>query len=339
MAAPLPLTQSYTTLVNRLGMEIGLRKTSVDVITDGVANSRQAADILQCIQDGLLWVYNAYEWSFLQPVVSITTIPAYAVGTVTVDASGNVTGTGTTFPSYAVSASGWLYLGLTGAFAVQTYSSGTALVLANYHGPAITAASGYVLWFNAYPLPSGIDSLKGPLTYPPNLWHGHQDDLRKLPELELRRRLHDNCQPGHPVAYCQETSTFDPTHGSSRYIMLWPPPHGQVTLSAIGTVRPTMLDSTNLYPIGVEVMACVLEESCLAAWERNIERKDAGNPDAVHGRALTPLLQQAIELDKRKAAPETLGVSNGDGREGRSGYVARIPVYLDIGGGVQGWFG
>ena len=77
----------YTNLVNRLGAEVGAVPTSTDVITESKVSTQQASDILQAIRDGLLAVYNAYEWSFLRPLVTISTLPSYSTGTITIDAS------------------------------------------------------------------------------------------------------------------------------------------------------------------------------------------------------------------------------------------------------------
>jgi hypothetical protein len=331
---------SYTSLVNLLALEMGLHPgVGPDVITDGSADTVQATDILRCIRDGLSAVYNAYEWSYFQPRVQFTTLPCYSTGTVTIDGSGNVTGIGTVFPPYSASSSGWLQVGLAGAFPIKTYTSGTALVLDNWNGQAaITSPSTYSIWFNQYPMPDGIDSLKGPLEYAPSQWSGSRSELEKTTNLQIDRDLARYVQPGKPVKYCLDTATPDATVGSQRTIRLWPPPTSEFTLCGIGTVRPTMIDATHLYPIGVEVLGLAIQESCLAAWERNVERKDIRNPDAVHNAALPALLQQAIELDKRKAAPETLGVSGGSEGYGQAG-LARIPIYLDIGGGIVGWFG
>lgn len=333
------LQHSYTTLVNRLGLEMGLYPgVGPDVITDGTANSQQANDILLCIRDGLSWVYNAHQWSYLEPSISISTLAPYSTGTITIDANGVVTGTDTVFPDYSASSYGWLYVGLAGAFPIATYSSGTSITLSNYNQDAITTATTYSIWFHEYDLPAGVDSLKGPLVYPPSAWTGLKIELQKVTELQIEREMARFVEPSRPTQYCVDTVTFDATVGSRRRLRLWPPPDDIYTLSGVGTIRPTMIDATNLYPIGIEVMAAVLEESCLAAWERNIERKDAGHPDAVHSRALPALLQQAIALDKAKSSPETLGIASGYD-EGRPTALGRIPIYLDIGGGIVGWYG
>jgi hypothetical protein len=338
------LAVNYATLVNRLAVEVGAFPTNpaVDVITEGgKVSTQQAADILQAIRDGLLAVYNAYEWSFLRPLVTISTLPSYSTGTITIDASGNVTGIGTTFPSYAASSNGWLYFGLGGAFPITTYSGATSLVLGNYTFGAQATPTTYSIWFNRYALPTGIDSLKGPLLYPPNAQNGMREGVAAWDQTHLRKQLQMMCQPGRPLAYCEETTNpiSNPTAESSRYVLLWPPPNCQTVLEGIGTVRPTMIDSTNQYPLGIEVLSLVLQESCLAAWERNVERKGPGNPEATHNAMFGPLLQQAVEMDKRKGAPEIIGTMHGGRGGGRDITPARLPVYLDMANFPVGWIG
>jgi len=65
-------------------------------------SSDQQSDIGDCLNDGLRRVYAAHNWSFLRPLADVVTTAPYATGTVTI-ASGVVTLTGGTFPSWAAS--------------------------------------------------------------------------------------------------------------------------------------------------------------------------------------------------------------------------------------------
>jgi hypothetical protein len=151
MTAPNTLTTSYASLVNRIGLEqFGLLYNgtpggngSADVVSNNQANSQTTALIGQALNDGLRQVYSAYRWSFLRPSISIATIAAYTTGTIFVDASGNVALAGGTFPSYAASQGGQLWIQPTpayltgGAFAVASYVDGAHLTLTSYTGPAV----------------------------------------------------------------------------------------------------------------------------------------------------------------------------------------------------------
>ena len=55
-------------------------------------------------------------------------------------------------------------------------------------------------------------------------------------------------------------------------------------------------------PLGLEVLAPCIMESILAAGERNIDHYDAMNPQAIHNRALPPLLAMAIKRDQQYAS-------------------------------------
>jgi len=339
MTAPAQLTCEYASLVNDVAYHLfGLRHTTTDVITESVASTNQAADILRCIAKGLQYVYSAYEWSFLHPKVSITTYASYSTGTITVDAAGAVTGVDTVFPTYSASAGGWLNIPGVGAYAVATYVSGVGLTLTGFPaGSVFTVASTYSLYFPSYAMPSGVDSFKGRLTLP----QGSNEpaySLTKVSEVEIRRLLAQSNVPCRPSMYAETMNTFDPTAGSSRYVTFYPVPDASYVFSGIGTLRPSMIDSANKYPLGIEVLAPCIAESCLAAAEREIEQKDAAHPDAVHNRALIPLLALAIQRDKEYGSPDTLGVDHGqedDGEDIRSRRSGGI--YWNAGGDTTGF--
>ena len=331
------MTCDYASLVNEVGSHLyGLRPTSNDVITDGVVDTNQATDILRAIAKGLQYVYSAYRWSFLRPLVSITTYPAYSTGTITVDASGNVTGIDTVFPDYSVTAGGWLTIPSVGSFAVATYGSGTSLALTGYTGDAVTTATTYSLTFNAYSLPSTVDNLEGRLTFPQGV-NNPRESLELTSEIEIRRLLAYNNAAGRPAKYAEATGSFDPTVGSRRYVTFWPVPDLQYTLTAVGTLRPQMISSSNSYPLGGEVLAPCLVESCLAAAERDVRGMDAGHDDAVHNRALAPLLALAIQRDKDYASPDTLGVDYGSESEGSLPRRRSDTIHWNAGGGFVGY--
>jgi hypothetical protein len=334
------LTCNYQSLVNEIGREsFGLRPTSSDVISDGIASTDQASDILQAIAKGLHYVYAVHNWRFLRPRVTITTKAAYSTGTITVSAGGTVTGSGTTFPSYAASAGGVLYIPSVGSFAVATYVSGISLTLTDYTGGAITTATTYRLGFNTYPMPSGVETLEGRLSYPEN-FDQSENPLVKVSEEEVRIALMRNNTPSRPSRYTEVMDTFVPTVGSTRSLVLYPVPDASYVLTAIGVAKIPTIDATNQYPLGGDVLSAVISESCLAAAEREIAGKDGTNPDAVHNRALVPLLAVAIQRDKERGSPDTLGVDYGQ----EAVFADRYPLHRcdgrilwNAGAGFSGW--
>ncbi len=228
------LTYQYKDFVNRVALEaFGLRPTSTDVITDNVAGTNQKADILNAVLDGLMFVYNAFPWSFLRPVFTITT------------------------------------------------ANGTA----------------------SYAMPATADTIEGDVTYPTGIGFPPME-VKRLPEQQIRNLLAANSSVSFPRAYAVIEVTFDPTAGSKRSMLLFPTPDNIYILSFTGIIRPTMVDATNIYPMGGEVLASVFMESCLAAMERNLKNMRIDNPMAVHNAALRDILGLAIARDKRaKATP------------------------------------
>lgn len=265
---PQPLTCNYASLVNEVARQFfGLVPTSSDVISDHVASTQQAADILRAIAKGLQYVYSAYRWSFLRPVVPLTT-------------TANV--------SYCA-------------------------------------------------LPAGVDSLEGRPTFP-STSSAPRVFLERLSEVGIRQMLARNSTPGRPRFYAETTAPFDPTTGSTRTITFFPVPDAAYTLSAIGTIRPTMIDAVNQYPLGIEVLAPCITEACLAAAERDIDEKDAADPNAVHNRALVPLLEMAIQRDKDYSSPDTLGFDDGEEDDRQCGHPRRTGgIYWNAGGGIVGY--
>ena len=329
---PTQLTCEYASLVNDVGFHLyGLRPTSADVVTDAVASANQATDILRCISKGVAFVNNAYRWSFLRPRVSITTHPAYSTGTITVTALGAVTGIGTTFPTYSASAGGWLTIPSVGSFAVASYVSGVALTLTGYNAAAVTVASTFSLGFNTYPLPSGVETLEGWLTYPEGIYR-EREYLDKVLEVEIRRLLARSNTPGCPRMYAEIMDTFDPTVGSSRCVTLYPVPDLEYTFTAVGVAKQLTLDRVNKYPLGGDILGPCILESCLAVAERDFD----GEPNGVHRQALQPLLAMAIQRDKEYASPDTLGVDHG--QEGEEQYHQRRSggINWNAGGGISG---
>jgi hypothetical protein len=341
------LACNWTTLTNEVAYHLfGLRPdASGNVFANNVASADQQADILRCITKGLQTVYAAYRWSFLRPRVNINTLPAYNTGTITVSSGGVVTLSGGSFPSYAASSGGQLWVSSVasslfygGTWQVATYNSATSITLSGYTGPAITTGVPYSLTFNLYPLPSNFDSLESELTFPSGIDTAERP-LRRTSELEIRRKLERDNIPGLPREYALVTNSFDPTAGSSRSVCFFPIPGLAHTLTAIMTLRSPMIDSVNQYPLGIEVLAPVLAEACLAAAERDIEQFAPGSPEAVHNAQMQPLLAAAIQRDKEYASPDYLGRERG---HLESGYDMDDPalrgnIFWNAGGGINGW--
>jgi hypothetical protein len=214
---------------------------------------------------------------------------------------------------------------------VATYTSGSALVLTGFTGTAITVATTYTIGFCSYPLPTGVDGLEGRLTFPQSSTSG-LESLEKVSEIEIRRRLARSSTPSRPQCYAETTKTFDPAVGSTRYVTFYPVPNSEYTLTAVGTLRPKMIDATNEYPLGGEVLAAVITESCLAAAEREMD-----DAEGVHCKNLPTLLEMAIQEDKDKASPDTIGVDRGHDRLRGHEHLHDPKILFNDFGGITGY--
>lgn len=258
----------------------------------------QQNDINDCLRDGLRRVYAIHDWSFLRPVVDVTTTAPYSTGTVTI-ASGVVTLTGGTFPSWA--ADGVLQVN-NRYYSVASRGSDTQLTLDSTAVTIATAAS-YQLARPVIPLDAAFDAVANDsdLTYypspdcwfPPVKWR-HDATIRQLegsnPEFE------------RPVFYSVRTVRFDPTVGSRKVLALYPAPDQVYTLRVPMILRPLLLDEVNLYAIGGEMLSQVILEACLASAEHNFEEREH-----VHERRFMELIALAIRDDQDRSSPTSLG--------------------------------
>jgi hypothetical protein len=282
------MSVSYSTLLERVGQNLfGVRSG---------LTADQTSDVEDCISDGLRDVYTAHSWSFLRPLKQITTVEPYTTGTVTIVA-GVVTLDSGTFPSWA--ASGVLEVD-NDFYVVSTRDGNTQVTLTDTSATA-SAGSSYKLSRYEYDLPTGFESIEGPLTYEPG-----KSDFYPPVEFrhddEVRRLLQDNPECDRPKYFSIRTVEFDPTEGSLRRIAFYPTPDDVYVLTARMNLRPVGIDSTNEYPIGAEILSQVILEACLAAAERNF---DDGN--GVHTKRFFELLPLAIQQDKEASTPTTLG--------------------------------
>ena len=307
MATPSALTISYTSLVERLGREFFGQRTSLS-----------DSEVLDCddfIRDGLRRVYAAHDWSFFKPIEDITTTAPYTTGTITV-VDGVVTLSGGTFPS-------WADYGIlkvsTNYYSVGTRDGDTQVTLDDTTVD-VDAGTSYSLGRPEIALASTFEAVANDsaLTYYPD-----QNELYPAVEQRhdqaIRKKQMDDPYFDRPVYYSVRTVEFDPTTGSRKRLALYPTPDAAYVLRVPMILRPTMIDATNLYPVGGETLAAVIQEACMAAAEHNLD-----DGEGVHEKRFLELLPAAIRADQEKSSPTSLG---GDApREGRrttSDYWAR----------------
>jgi len=272
----------------------------------------QICDIEDCMNDGLRDVYSAHDWSFFKPIEDVTTTAPYVTGTVTI-ASGVVTGTGTTFPA-SWSADGILKVG-TSYYSVNTYTSATQITLDDT-SVTVTAASAFELGRPEIPLAAAFEAVANDsdLTYYPD-----QNELypavRQRHDQALRTWQQNDPYFDRPIFYSVRTVEFDPLVGSRKVLAFYPTPDKVYVLRVPMILRATMIDETNLYPVGGETLTQVITESCLAAAERNFEEQVG-----THTTRFQELLPLAITTDREKSSATSLGPDAPRGERHRSGY-------------------
>lgn len=263
----------------------------------------QTSDISDCVQDGLRRVYAAYDWSFLHPIADVTTTAPYSTGTITI-ASGVVTLTGGTFPSWATS--GILKVN-NRYYSVASRDSNTQITLDSTSTTIATAAS-YQLARPEVALDAAFDAVANDsdLTYypSPDYWY---PPVKWRHDSTIRQLEGNNPEFDRPVFYSVRTVTFDPTVGSRKVLALYPAPDQVYTLRVPMILRPVLLDETNLYAIGGEVLSQVILEACLAAAETNFEEREH-----VHEKRFQELIGLAIRDDQERSSPTSLGPDIGD---------------------------
>jgi len=282
------MVASYTTLLERVGHALfGIR-------TGYTAD--QTTDIVECISDGLERVYTSHTWSFFRPIKTITTTAPYSTGTITI-ASGVVTLVGGTFPSWA--AYGVLKID-DDYYDVNTRDGNTQITLDDTSVTEAVAHS-YELGRPEYDLPTGFECIEGDLTYEP----GQSDfypPVTQIDDGELLRLQQDDPYHDRPIHYAIRTGVFVATVGSTRRLTLHPTPDAAYVLKARMKLRPTMIDGTNLYPIGGETLTPLIVAACLAAAERNYDEQEG-----LQEKQYQALLPLAIAADQQMTAPTSLG--------------------------------
>lgn len=146
--------------------------------------------------------------------------------------------------------------------------------------------------------------------YPPVRWR-HDSTIRQLQA--------SNTETGRPVFYSVRTVEFDPTIGSRKVIVLYPTPDAAYTLRVPMILRPVLLDETNVYAIGGELLSQAMLEACLAAAEHNFEEREH-----IHEKRFQEMIVLAIRDDQDRSSPTSLGPDAPRGENGRvSAYSLR----------------
>lgn len=289
------MVASYGLLMERVGHELfGIRSGFT---------ADQTTDILQCIRDGLSYVYNAHDWSFFHPVKDVTTTAPYSTGTVTID-DGVVTLSGGTWPSWA--ATGLLKVS-NAYYSIASRDADDQLTL-NDTSVDVTDDTAFELGRPEVPLEDTFEAVANDseLTYYPdqNVWY---PAVKQRHDQAIRSMQQANPYYWRPAYYSVRTVEFDATVGSRKRLAFYPIPDAAYTLRVPMLLRPTMIDSTNKYPVGGETLAQLIIEACLMAVEMDFYEKREDNEAGRHTRRFQQMLPLAIRADQEKSSPTSLG--------------------------------
>ena len=152
-----------------------------------------------------------------------------------------------------------------------------------------------------YSLPTGYESIESEMHYA----SGESDfypPIRERHDSEIRKRQQDDDEEGRPLYFSVRTVEFDPTTGSRRQLVLYPTPDDEYVLSAKMTLRATMINEINQFPVGGEMLSQLIVEACLSAAELNYDETPG-----VHSRLFEELLPLSIAADNLASSPMSLG--------------------------------
>lgn len=242
---------------------------------------------------------HAHIWSFMQPkLTSFDLNASYSTGTVTIVA-GVVTGSGTTFPSWAADGE----LVISGVpYIVASRASETSITLDDT-GVTASAGTTYSLQHVDYQLPDLFGGFRG------DLYLGGSSDtigqtLRRCDIneiLDLRNQAVADFA-AQPCKYAVFVADQTGTSGQRWQMAVWPTPDAEYTVSGIYSINPYQLTSTYTYPMGGLPLAECLREACLAAAELEF-KGEAGIHTAMFG----PRLATAISYDRQMSNAGILG--------------------------------
>lgn len=297
-----------------------LQREVANVLGFGLQNwdDDEYAMIDRYIQSGLRMFYSpapldgkTHQWSFMRPMGEISTTAPYSTGTIEI-ASGVVTLTGGTFPSWA--AGGDIVVS-SRVYAVDTRDSDTQVTLED---TTLTVASGatYELRRYAYDLPDDWGGLDSPITFQPGT-NSLRMPIKRVDENEIRiDRQYDNITTW-PRKFAVRVKTHDATVGTRYEILFHPSSDQAYHLEYRYKANPNDLSKTNKYHLGGFPHSETVKAACLAAVER--ESDEVNGPRQAY---YMERLQASISIDRRENSAPFLG-QNLDRSDYKSNYPYR----------------
>lgn len=261
-----------------------------------------------CVDIGCRWVYepellpgdaHVHIWSFMQPkLVSFPLRTPYSTGTITI-ASGVVTGSGTSFPTWA--ADGEIVVNDV-SYTVASRSSGTSLTLDDT-SVNVAAGTAYTLQQVDYLLPELFGGFRGDLyvnqgttTLGNVLQRASKEELLSYQKNGIADFASQPCR--YAVFPADQTGESD-----QRWLMtVWPLPDAAYTISGFYTINPYRLTSSLPYPMGGLPLSECLREAVMGAAEIQFN----GEP-GIHMQMFQRRLQAAVSYDRQMSNPGIIG--------------------------------
>jgi hypothetical protein len=306
------LSMSYVEYYREVGRFLGLARSGL--------TGDDATDVKDVVDSGYRTFLTAHSWTFMRPTTTLTTTAAYTTGTVTV-ASGVVTLTGGTFPSWAAEGD-FIVAGVT--YSVNTRDSNTQITLDDT-SVTVASASSYTLGRPTYTLPDDFGGMDGPLTYRPGVG-GMYGAIPIVSDAMIRSRRQWSDYTGRPRVASIKPVAFVAATGQRWQISFDPIPDGAYILTYPYKAIPASLIS-DVYPLGGVFHNETILEGCLAKAEL---RLDDGHSKA-HAEAYLLCLAQSIKHDREQHSPDHMGFNHDPGESyetGSSGSLSRNPSLI-----------
>jgi hypothetical protein len=265
--------------------------------------SAQETEIEGLVQSGVRLVYYppavtdptgqiktaGYEWKWLKPYTTISTVLPYATGTVAI-ASGVVTLTSGTFPAWTADGT----IEVSGSeYTVDTRDGDTQATLDD---TSVTVAAGtsYNLRRDTYTLPDDLGRIVGKLHYPLNEYRASIELIASQQLLEMRASID---LTGAPSYAATRFKASDRTTGQRQEVLFYPTPDTVWVLHYQYEAYSGALSNTYPYPLGGMKLSELYIESCLAVAERRIH-----DAPGTHTEQFNALLLDAIARDMKNSA-------------------------------------
>jgi len=299
------LSITYDELAVIIAVFLGYSSTKADWSTDEVA------ELDRYIQAGLRQFYYppagdgvpiGYEWPFLKPTTTITTIPTYSTGSLAV-VGGTCTLTDGTWPSWAAT-HGTLTIDDT-VYAITTRDSDAELTVVG--DDIVAAADGWSLTHSGYQdLPDDLGRVIGDFYYASTEF---QRSIVQVSEGQIQADLSHNTDVSYPIHANTRFKDQEAPDGQRQEVVWYPKPDSVYVLTYQYEAYSGKLSTAgNPYPLGGMKYSELLTESCLAKAEQR-----ANDEQGLHTVEFNRLLVAGIAFANKHGAVQYGPMSQGTG--------------------------